>query len=624
MAECKDKKLFAEFPPVTTEQWEEVINVDLKGADYEKKLVWKTAEGFNVRPYYRAENLEGIKFLNSAPGQFPYVRGIKNDNAWKINQAVDVNCPKEANADALNILMRGVESITFNLKVEEFTAADLETLLAGIEIPAVEINFRGCVKMLLSVADMFLDKVLKAGYTKDQVSASFAIDPIMQKLSLRGKACNGEMMAKIVELIKKRGELRRVKIITVGGDIFQNCGSTIVQELAFAMAVGSEYLNKLMDNGLSVDDAASAMKFNFSISSNYFMEIAKFRAARMLWANVVAPYQPACECSSKIRIHAITARWNMTVYDAYVNMLRATSEAMSAAIAGVSSIEVLPFDVAYENPTDFSRRIARNIQLILKEESHFDHVVDPAGGAYYIENLTRSIAENAWKLFVEVENKGGYREAFVEGFIQAKVGESAAQKEKNIATRKETLLGTNQFPNFTEIAPAEVTVDTVTKKACGCCCSEEADYKKLVPFRVGMAFEALRLKTDRSGKEPKAFMLTLGNLAMARARAQFASNFMACAGIRPIDNILFHSVEEGVKAALESKAEMVVLCSSDDEYATFAPEVFAQLKDKCVFVIAGAPACKEDLEQIGIKNFISVRSNVLETLTDFQNQLGIK
>ena len=130
MAECKDKKLFAEFPPVTTEQWEEVINVDLKGADYEKKLVWKTAEGFNVRPYYRAENLEGIKFLNSAPGQFPYVRGIKNDNAWKINQTVEVNCPKEANADALNILMRGVESITFNLKVEEFTAADLETLLA--------------------------------------------------------------------------------------------------------------------------------------------------------------------------------------------------------------------------------------------------------------------------------------------------------------------------------------------------------------------------------------------------------------------------------------------------------------------------------------------------------------
>ena len=624
MAECKDKKLFAEFPPVTTEQWESVINVDLKGADYEKKLVWKTAEGFNVRPYYRAENLEGIKFLNSAPGQFPYVRGTKNDNSWLINQTVEVNCPKEANSNALNILMRGVESITFDLKVDNFSAADLDTLLAGIEIPAVELNFRGCLGTLLNVADAFLNKVQNAGYTKDQVNASFAIDPIMQKLSLRGKSADSEIMQKVVELIKRRGELRRIKFITVGGDIFQNCGSTIVQELAFTMAVGSEYLNKLMELGLSIDDAASSLKFNLSISSNYFMEIAKFRAARMMWANVVMPYSPEKACSSKIKVHAVTARWNMTVYDAYVNMLRATSEAMSAAIAGVNSIEVLPFDAAYEKPSDFSMRIARNVQLILKEESHFDHVVDPAGGAYYIENLTRSIAENAWKLFVEVENKGGYRQAFIDGFIQAKVEESAAQKEKNIATRKETLLGTNQYPNFTEKALENITVDTVTKKECACCCSEPAEYKKLVPFRAGMAFEALRLKTDRSGKEPRAFMLTLGNLAMARARAQFASNFMACAGIRPIDNVLFHSVEEGVNAALESKAEMVVLCSSDDEYATFAPEVFAQLKEKCVFVIAGAPACKEDLEKIGIKNFISVRSNVLETLTDFQNQLGIK
>ena len=316
----------------------------------------------------------------------------------------------------------------------------------------------------------------------------------------------------------------------------------------------------------------------------------------------------------------------MTVYDPYVNMLRGTTEAMSAAVSGVHSIEVLPFDTPYEKPTDFSARIARNVQLLLKEESHFNQVCDAAGGSYYIENLTNSIAEQAWNLFRQVEEKGGYIAAFEAGFIQDQVEASAAKKNSNIATRRETLLGTNQFPNFNEVADEAITEDVVTgKSTCKCgCASQAADgVRPLKPYRGAMAFEQMRLKVEPSGKQPKAFMLTCGALAFARARAQFSCNFFACAGIRVQDNTYFKSVEEGVKAALEAKAEIVVICAADDDYATLAPEAFKLLGDKAIFVVAGAPACKEELEAQGIKNFISVRNNVLETLQYYLKELGI-
>lgn len=621
MAESKHQKLFTEFPPVSTEEWEAVIAKDLKGADYQKKLVWRTMEGFNVRPYYRAEDLSQIRHLGSEPGQFPYVRGVEENNNWLVRQTVKVESPSEANKQALEVLMKGADSICFKVK-KDFSAEDLEKLLAGIEIKAVEINFEGCgVK---AAAEHFMAKVEKAGLAPEDVRASFNIDPIGKKLTLKGRKCGADIAESgIVELIKKYDNYYRVRFVGVNGTIFNNCGSTIVQELALSLSVAHEYLVRLTGAGLTVDQAARNIKFNFAVSSNYFMEIAKFRAARMLWATIVSEYNPAKKCSCKMKAHAVTSLYNATVYDPYVNMLRGTTEAMSAAIGGAASIEVLPFDAAYEAPTDFSSRIARNVQLLLKEESRFNQVADIPGGSYYIENLTQSIADCAWELFKSIESKGGYVAAFEAGEIQKTIAETAAKRDLNIATRREILLGTNQYPNFTETADAAVTEQTVTAGACGCCCGKESDYEALRPYRAGMAFEAMRLKTDRSGKEPKAFMLTLGNLAFARARAQFSSNFFACAGIRPVDNTLFASVDEGVAAALASKAEIVVVCSSDDEYATFAPEVAEKLAGKAVVVVAGDPACKEELQAKGLKHFISVRSNVLQTLEGFQKELGI-
>ena len=616
MANTKSEKLFTEFPPVPTEKWEEVITADLKGADYERKLVWKTGEGFNVRPYYRAENLEGIKFLDSQAGEFPYVRGTHAHNRWRVHQTVSVVCPKEANAEALKILNAGVDSLGFCIASADFSAADLDTLLKDICIEAVEITF--CGEKTAHVAELVLAKVEKEGIAKEDVRIAFCIDPLVKGLSSKGDFCspNGEKcIARIVELIHKTKEYKHVRIVTVAGQTFGNSGSTIVEELAFTLSAGHDYLVRLMDAGLDVDAAARKLRFSFSVSSNYFMEIAKFRAARMLWANIVKGYGPAKNCACKMQIHAETSRWNQTVYDPYVNMLRGTTEAMSATIAGVHSLEVTPFDTSFENPTEFSKRIARNVELLLKNESHFDQVVDPAGGSYYVENLTQSIAAEAWKLFLEIEEKGGYTEAYKAGLIVERIKASAAAKDKNIATRRQTLLGANQYPNFTEVAGKEITAESVTRK--------QAEGNVLVPYRGAMAFEEMRLHVDRSGKEPKAFMLTCGNLGMSRARSQFSCNFFACAGIKVIDNTYFKSIEEGAKAALESKAQIVVVCASDDDYAEAAPKVKELLGGKAILVVAGAPACAPELEAQGITNFINVKSNVLETLKFYLKEMGI-
>ena len=616
MANTKEK-LFAEFPPVSTEQWEAVITTDLKGADYERKLVWKTGEGFNVRPYYRAENLAEVEYLGTEAGQFPYVRGVSKDNTWRVHQTIAVKCAKEANEEALKLLNSGVDSLGFCFCDSCVCDVDVDALLKEIVPTAVELTFCSSnVKNLAALAEKVLAKY--ADVEKDALRLNFCLDPIMRNLSEEGAFCCGsgdECFDIIAKLIKATADYKHVRVVNVAGALFSNSGSTIVEELGFTLSAAHEYLVKLMERGLAIDEVARKIRFTFAVTSNYFLEMAKFRAARMLWANIVKAYNPAKDCSCKMFAHAVTSTWNQTVYDPYVNMLRGTTEAMSAAIAGVHSLEVRPFDYSFEAPTEFSKRIARNSQLLLKHESHFDQVIDPAGGSYYIESLTSSIAKEAWALFREIEEKGGYIAAFNEGFVVERVKASAAAKDKAIATRRLILLGANQYPNFTEVAD-EAICDCKVKR-------EVKEENVLAPYRGAMAFEEMRLSVDRSGKAPKAFMLTCGTLGMARARAQFSCNFFACAGIRVEDNTFFKSVEEGVEAALASKAEIVVVCASDDDYATVAPRVKELLGDKAILVVAGAPACAPELEAQGITNFINVKSNVLETLKDYLKKLGI-
>ena len=316
----------------------------------------------------------------------------------------------------------------------------------------------------------------------------------------------------------------------------------------------------------------------------------------------------------KMRIHAETSEFNKTIFDANVNMLRTQTEAMSASLGGVHSMTVLPFDSIYNQPDDFSERIARNQQLLLKEESNFDKVSDPSAGSYYIETLTSEIASQAWKLFLETEENGGLLEAIKAGKVQQAIKATSTQRLKNVSSRREVLLGTNQFPNFTEVSGGKKAIKGAKDK-------NQDEIETLVPVRAAQEFENLRFATDVASKRPKVFMLTIGNLAMRLARAQFSSNFFACAGYEVIDNLGFTTVESGVEAAMAAKADIVVICSSDDEYVEYAIPAFKALNGRAMFVVAGAPACMDELKTAGIENFIHVRVNVLDTLKEFNAKL---
>lgn len=619
MAENKEK-LFDQFPPVSTEEWRAKVEVDLKGADFNKKLVWRTNEGFNVQPMYRAEDIKDLKTTDSLPGEYPFVRGTKTNNDWYIRQEIEVCCPKAANEKATEVLGKGVTSLGFKLK-EDIDAEGLKTLLAGIDLAKVEVNFDCCPNKALQLAKDLVE-VVKAAGAADTFTGSIGFDPF-RRLLKHGKDFPKDIKALAAEIVKAVAEVKNLRVLAVNTDKLCNAGAYIYQELGYALSWGNEWLSQLTDAGIDATEAAKRIKFNMGISTNYFMEIAKFRAARMLWAQIVKQYETKCDCACKMNVHATTSEFNQTIFDAYVNLLRSQTESMSAALAGVDSITVTPFDKQYKNPDDFSERLARNQQLLLKEESHLDKIVDPAGGSYYVETLTMSIANEAWKLFLATEEQGGFYAALKAGEVQKAVNESSDKRHTDVARRKESLLGTNQFPNFNEIAN-----DKIECEGGKCCCGHNNDaeaetdaVEALKNTRAASEFEALRLETERSGKRPKVFMLTIGNLAMRLARSQFSANFFACAGYQIIDNLGFDTVEAGVEAAMEKQADVVVLCSSDDEYATLAPEAFKALAGRAEFVVAGAPACSDDLKAVGITEFVNVRSNVLETLKAFNAKL---
>ncbi|MBD5274746.1 MAG: methylmalonyl-CoA mutase small subunit [Bacteroides sp.] len=614
MAEKKEK-LFDMFPPVSTEEWMAKINVDLKGADFNKKLVWRTNEGFNVMPFYRKEDIEGLPSVGSMPGQFPYVRGTKTNNDWLIRQQILGETATEINANAKHAIEKGVESLGISMRGLE--ASDLAAVLDGIDLNKIEINIICCPRKAEEMAKALVELIEKAGAVAT-FKGSVGFNPFKRLLKhgLEFPKDIKETAFAVYEAVKPVAGLR---CFAVDSFLLNNAGAYITQELGYALAWGAEWLTVMTEAGLTPCEVNGRIKFNMGISSNYFMELAKFRAARMLWAEIVKAYGADEDCC-KMAVHAVTSEFNMTIYDAHVNLLRSMTETMSAALAGVDSIETLPFDLVYTQPDEFSERIARNQQHLLRDESHLNKVVDPAGGSYYIETLTCSIATQAWKVFNEVEDNGGFYEMLKKGEIQAKVNESGVKRHLDVARRKEILLGTNQYPNVNEMA-----LDKIKKEgcACGCGCGEAADgaVEYLNFDRAASQFEQLRLDTERAANRPKVFMLTIGNLAMRLARAQFSGNFFGCAGYEIIDNNGFATVKEGIDAAIEKGADVVVLCSSDDEYAQYAPEAFKELDGRAEFVVAGAPACMDELKAQGIENFIHVRVNVLDTLVAFNAKL---
>ena len=607
------QQLFAEFPPVTPQQWKEKILQDLKGKPYEK-LITRLDEGFEVQPFYQKKDIKALSFLNRMPGRFPYVRGKESGggNRWRINQNFGVRTVTEANREARKAVENGVDALTF-LFDTDFNPGEnnLKQLLQGIDLGQVEIHFR---KTIPSAA-------LPQNPEWKKISGSVENDPL-RNLILKGKFEEKEPFVQMAEKVRELGVFPGLKSITVDGTMFHNAGGTTVSEIAFTLAVGSTYLQELTDRGLDAGMLAGKMLFRMATGSDYFMEIAKLRAFRYLWAHILKAYGVPEE-KAKATIFTESSYRNKTVYDPYVNMLRTTTETMSAILGGADAVNVLPFDAIFESPSGLARRIAKNQQLILKEESYFDKVADPAAGAYYIENLTTNLIEKSWALFLEIDEKGGFLKAFEKGFVQQRIEKETKQKEEDIARRKVSILGVNQFPNHTEHLSPKLDKKIFEPEPF----PENTPVKPLHIKRAAVPFEKLRFAVDRYAQKqrrPQVWLMTLGNLAMRRARAQFAENFFGCAGYEIIDHSGFASAEEGIKAAKKEKPDIVVLCSDDKTYEEVALTVYEALKNETIVVLAGYPEPLADkLKAAGMKYFIHTRSNLLEVLQKFNEILGI-
>ena len=670
MAE-QDDHFFDEFPPVSTEEWEEAIEKDLRGADYKEKLAWNTGEGVTILPFYRKEDM-----AEGRPKKPILTGGEGTGNTWKICAPIFDKEITKARNSVHRALERGADAIqlTFNIKS---TSGMLGGDLEGTSVQTQDefndlfqdLNLSGThlvldAGMASSIYLAMLQNLEAERDSEENLSAIFSYDPFAY-LARKGQLPKQTdfIENEITDLVKSVDGQLGIKPLCADGRLWNNAGGTIVQELGLTLAAASEYLALLTDRGVDAETAARSINFMMATGSKYFPEIAKYRALRLLWRQLLQAYKANDEIPA--HIHSETSLWNKTVYDPYVNMLRSTTEGMSAAIGGINSLAVHPFDRIFEQPDDFSERIARNTQIIMQEESYFDKVTDPSAGSYYIEKLTDKIADKAWSLFQDIEMEGGLLKSLKNGTVQASLEEAQQQRDREIAARGRVFVGTNQYPNADEVVTEEKELHnefaTVSLKKNDTdfsprdyetsiiaslreALNNEAALGDIVPkmfqedwskqsyrtvheYRGSEAFEELRLAAEKHAERPTVLTLPLGDKKMRKARSSFTSNFFACAGYQIEDPIGFDSVDEAVNAVKKQSPEIVVLCSSDNEYKELVPalcERVEQLEQEPIIVLAGYP--KDELEaykQDGINEFIHAKSNVLETLRRFHRKLGI-
>ena len=420
-------------------------------------------------------------------------------------------------------------------------------------------------------------------------------------------------------------ELAKADAIAVNSRIYHNAGGNAVQELAFALATGVEYLRQAEQRGVSIDVAAPKFTFGFAMGADFFMGIAKLRAARLLWARVVAACGGNAE-SQKMHIHASTSLWNKSKLDPYVNMLRSTTEAFSAVAGGCESLFVGAFDNVVRTPDEFSQRIARNTQVILSEECHFDHVVDPGGGSYYVESLTSQVANAAWAIFQQIEKDGGMTKALEAGVPQKQVKAVAAKKAEAIAQRRLSLIGVNVYANATE-KPLEGSLESEPaphKCTCGGHGNVAPQVETLATSRGAEPFEKLRGAVSASG-DAKVFLANMGPLRQHKPRADFSTGFFQAGAFEVLENRGFQTVDEAAAAAIASGARVVVICSTDDTYPEIVPALAPKLKAaNLIVVVAGYPTDHIDaFKQAGVDEFIHIRSNCFQVLSGIATKLGI-
>jgi methylmalonyl-CoA mutase len=610
----------AEFPAATREQWLKLVDDVLKGAPFDKRLVAKTYDGLAVQPLYPRD-------ADARP-----VAGRAAGAAWGVMQRVDHPDPAAANEQALHDLENGATGLTVVCKGSvnangyglDSSLETLERALDGVYLDAgVVIDFNVAAETR-DAAKNFAALAKKRGIDPKTVELRGSLNPLGHNAAT-GTAVRpwAELAPYFADLVRELAEDGfRGPFAVADGRVIHNAGGSEAQELAFALASAVTYLRALEASGIALDAARRMIYFRLATDADQFLSIAKFRAIRKLWARV----EQACGLAPAATCVAAETAWRMmTRRDPYVNILRSTVAVVAAGLGGADAITVLPFTAALGLPDAFARRIARNTQLILMEESHLAKVADPAAGSGGIEDLTEQLCAAAWTLFQEIEKAGGADAALAQGLIQRKVAATRAERERNIARRRDALTGTSEFPNVHEAAVHMLDVAPRPPSA------GERSPLALPRIRLAAPFEALRDASDRmlaaTGARPKVFLANLGKLSDFTARTLFARNFFEAGGIEAISNDGFARRDAMIAAFKASGATLVCLCSSDKVYETEALDAAKALSaaGAAHVYLAGRPGELEaGLKAAGVQDFVYVGCDVLATLRDAHDKLGMK
>lgn len=685
-------------------RWRATVDAELKGAPFEKKLVTRTFEGIALQPLYTRSDVVGLPNLNAKPGEVPFLRGTRpagyKDKIWRIAQEIAA-----ADAPAFNTALRqdlqaGQDAVVLTPDIASrngvdpdlapahelgrngVSLADLEdvaTALKDVDLSAVPVYFRTGADPL-ALAALYLEHARGRGTAWTQLTGSIIADPLGEWIEQGQLPGSLDAMYDAVASWTKWAGNHAPALHTLGinAALWSDAGGTATQELAFALSAAAEYLRALHRRGLRAESVCTRMDFRFAIGPTFFTEIAKFRAFRPLWARVVSAFGASADHAREATVHAVTGHWDKTLLDPHVNMLRVTTEALSAVLGGCDTLHISPFDEVAGTSNDFSRRIARNVHTLLAEEFNFAETADPAGGSWYVEKLTDSLARAAWSLFQDIEGRGGLAAALRSGHVQQLIEKAAGEKADAIAKRRLGLVGTNLFPNLKEqpLAPAKIDVNARSAALGGrirarrhgaqslapisdwnarfnaalaaakdgatvgqisrlgqSTAAPEPAITPVLPRRASEPFEALRTASaafaERTGARPKVFLAKMGPALQHKARADFSAGFFAVGGFEPIAKQSFDTPEAAAAAAVASKAGVVVLCSTDDTYPALVPAFAQAVKaaaPKTIVVLAGLPAdaaVVTAFRAAGIDEFIHIRANVYELLAKFQKQIGV-
>ncbi|MEW5321987.1 methylmalonyl-CoA mutase family protein [Geobacillus thermoleovorans] len=666
----------AAFPAPTVEEWEREAEKSLKGKPLER-LVSMTYENIAVKPLYTRRDLEVLGPLEQYPGFGQYVRGARPEGyrggPWKVSQEISAASPSEWNEAVKYDLQRGQTEIHLALGRLPFAVESVDVLAAmfdGVPLDRDSLRVDAGARSLPFLA-LLVAYLQEKGLSLSAVRGAIGMDPLGAWAEQGVLSCSLERLYdEMVEVTKwAKEQMPAVRTILVRGEPYHNGGANAVQELAFALATAVEYIRAGLDRGLTVDDIATRMQASFAVGADFFMEIAKLRAARRLLAQVIEAFGGG-ESARRIELHVRTSRFTKTVYDPYVNMLRAAAEAFAAVVGGADGVHVSPFDEAIGLPDEFSRRIARNTQLILLEEAHVANVIDPAGGSYYVETLTAKLAEEAWKLFQRVEEQGGMIKALEDGFVQSEVEAVAKRRLDRVKTRKEKIVGTNVYANLEE-TPIQKPTQAAAKEL------PPLDEKRVADIRGALAggtwmeaaigaarrratareiaaaladgnssihiapirawrlaepFERLRKAAEehaeRTGSRLSVHLINIGPLVRHQARADFIAGLFAAGGVAAERSGGFASVEEALEWVQSTDGTHYIVCGADDDYPSFVPalaEVFKQAKPTAKLYVAGKPM--EELAKTyadaGVDGAIHLGSNAYDVIVAFLTERGV-